>query len=255
VSVVALVKDVVQIAFWFAAGVIAFLSYNQARKSIFQPAKNEVFRAQIENLQELVHKLNWKSGLEAWEYSGLKASADISLHTQFKDYAEERFSAVIVSSQVETISSVGAIFSTNATGFGLIQGPADSSDENGDWTKKPINWENYVWEIFEISAGHQEIVELLNVALNNPVLPRVVISMLQSLQQELDDTAIRAAQDLEKIVREFPRHYPTKESLAGANLTWASNMRHERGQRLYDKLNELKQTIRGYLKTDELFGV
>ncbi|WP_297780858.1 hypothetical protein [uncultured Roseovarius sp.] len=97
-------------------------------------------------------------------------------------------------------------------------------------------------------------MNLLDEASNNPVLPSPIISKVRSLQKELNETARRAAKDLEKIVRQFPRHYPNPNSLDGADLTWAQNMRIERGQKLYDELNVLKLEIRDYLQTDKLFG-
>ena len=48
--------DWVQIAFWIAAGLVAVLSYLQARKTFFQPLKLEVFKLQMALLAR-VHEL------------------------------------------------------------------------------------------------------------------------------------------------------------------------------------------------------
>ncbi|WP_414831737.1 hypothetical protein [Afifella sp. YEN Y35] len=90
-AAVAIVKDFVQIIFWCVAGVLAVLSYRQARKSIFQPAKNEVFKIQIKEIQDIMKKLDWKSSIEDWEKSGLRDSSDMSLYNIFKLYVRDRF--------------------------------------------------------------------------------------------------------------------------------------------------------------------
>ncbi|WP_170546522.1 hypothetical protein [Ruegeria arenilitoris] len=249
-----MVKNLTQIGFWIVAGSVAWLSYRQARRTIFQPAKNEVFKVQIEKLQELMQLLNWKSDFDAWRASGLSTSADISMNSLFKTYAKDRFSAEVKPKAEDKASSVGMIVSPNATGFEKIVGPADDADESEKRPHHVYDWENYTWETFEVSSRYQEVVELLDEVSNNPVLPHEILSKVNNLQKELHDAAIRAAHDLEKVVREFPRHYPNRECLDGADLTWAHNMREERGQNLYIKLNELKQAIRTYLQTDELFG-
>lgn len=249
-----IVKDVVQIGFWVVAGTVAWLSYSHARRTIFQPARNEVFKVQIETLQQLMQKLNWKSGLEAWIASGLASSADISMNRLFKAYAKDRFAVAIESEAYDKLSSVAMMVSPDAKGFKLIQGPADDNDEDEAGTKLNFDWGNYTWDTFDVSAKYQEVMNLVDEASNDPVLPLPIISKVRSLQKEMNNTVVRAAKDLERIVREFPRHYPNPNSLDGADLTWAHNMRTERGQRLYDELNELKQEIRNYLQTDKLFG-
>lgn len=251
---VGLLKDIAQIVFWVIAALIAWLSYRQAKKSIFQPAKNEVFKVQINALQSLLKKLDWRSSIEAWSASGLDTSAQISLNNVFKSYAKDQFNAELASKSAEELVSVGAIVSPKATGFQLIKGPADEAEDDDDFDQEAVSWECFNWQTFAISAQFQQVSDLIQHALNDPVLPLSIISKVERLNDELHQSAIRAAEDLEKAVREFPRHYPTKERLDGANLTWVHNMREERGEGLFKALNELKEAIRNYLNSDELLG-
>lgn len=248
------VKDVAQILFWLLAASIAWLSYRQAKRSIFQPAKNEVFKAQIETLKTLLNSLNWKSSGEAWHESGLYDSSQLSLNSAFRQFAKEQFGADI--QQVTEIQSVavGLIVSPDAKGFELVKGPADDVDERIGSDTKSLSWEEYNWEVFEVSSQQQKISDLIEDALSNPVLPSTIIERIEKLGEELHASAVRAAEDIERTAREFPRHYTSVESLDGANLTWASNMREERGDGLFEALLEVKQAIRAYLKSDDILG-
>ncbi|WP_418594914.1 hypothetical protein [Ponticoccus sp. (in: a-proteobacteria)] len=253
-QVVGLVKDIVQILFWLIAALIACLSYRQAKKSIFQPAKNEVFKVQIDTLQSLLKNLNWKSSIEAWYDSGLATSAEISLGREFKRFAKDQFDADMASESEEKLVSVGMIVSPSASGFRLIKGPADQAEGDDEFDHEAFSWETYSWETFEVSREFQQVTDLIEHALSDPVLPLSVITKVELLRDELHKSAMRAAEDLEQTVREFPRHYPSKESLKSADLTWAHNMRKERGEELFKALIELKKAIREYLRSDELLG-
>ncbi|WP_414831736.1 hypothetical protein [Afifella sp. YEN Y35] len=135
----------------------------------------------------------------------------------------------------------------------LVMGPADDVDE--EIIKRKIIWEEFKWEMFEVSARLQGVVDFLEESSNNPVLHSGIASKIGCLLSELRHSAIRAAEDMERMVREFPRHYPTKESINSVNLAWAQNMQNERGDKIYYKLEELKREIRNYLSADELFGL
>lgn len=245
-------KDAVQIAFWVIGASLAVLSYRHAKTSIFQPAKNEVFKIQIATLQSLLGELNWRSTVECWHGSGLSSSAQITLNRAFKGYAKDQFGAEIASDMDENLISVGGIISPNASGFRLIKGPADEVDDGDACVTKEVTWSEFNWEIFDVSDRFQNLNDQIESALNDPVMPSKVLSEIRNFHAELLNSAKRAAEDVEKAVREFPRHYSTEQSLQGADLTWAHNMRHERGEKLFQALNEVKKSVRSYLQSDDL---
>lgn len=251
-TAIAIIKDISQIVFWAVGAVIAILSFRQAKKSIFQPAKNEVFKVQIASIQSLLKELNWKSSLEAWQDSGLDTSAEITLGRAFESFALHQHGTKIMSDRLNSLVSVGGIISPEAKGFRLIKGPADevdSEDKSLDW---PPIWSDFTWETFSISERLDNLINILGYAASDPVLPRSVISSIEALLKEIHESAIRAAKDVESAVREFPRHYPSQLTLKSADLTWAHNMREERGVKIFAKLNELRKATRDYLRSDML---
>lgn len=245
-------KDIVQILFWGVGAFLAVLSYQHAKVSIFQPAKNEVFKVQIAVLQSLLKELNWKSSIESWDKSGLGTSAQISLNGYFKRYAKDQHDAEMSSEVEKNLVAVGGIFSPSAKGFQLVKGPADEVENDSALDVDETSWSEFKWDIFEISTEFQSLSDKIEGALNDPVLPSMILSEIENFREELHKSAMRAAEDVEKAVRQFPRHYPTKESLNGATLTWAHNLREERGEKLLEALNVLKKSVRKYLQSDEL---
>ena len=251
-EIVGFLKDITQIMFWLTGSSIAFFSYRQAKRSIFQPAKNEVFKVQISALQSLMTDLSWRSSLEAWRDSGLEESAEMTLSKVFVEYAEYQFGVKIASQKAEHHVPVAVIVSTKSSCFELIQGPADEAINSDPPPKEKTNWEDYCWETFELGEQYKKIDDLLHQASSNPVLPLLIISKLGDLREEFERSAIRAAEDIEQAARQFTRHYPSVETLKGADLFWAHNIRKERGEALFNALIVLRKEIREYLKSDRL---
>jgi hypothetical protein len=49
-----LVKDITQIVFWAVAATVAVLTYRQARRTILQPIRTEVFKLQLQAMSEIM---------------------------------------------------------------------------------------------------------------------------------------------------------------------------------------------------------
>ena len=47
-----ILKNLIQIGFFFLTGVLAYFSYRHAKKSLFSPMKNEIFKKQVLKLEE-----------------------------------------------------------------------------------------------------------------------------------------------------------------------------------------------------------
>lgn len=246
------IKDLAQIIFWVIGSCVAIKSYRHAKVSIFQPAKNEVFKVQIAALQALLREISWKSSIETWSESGLASSFQVNINRCFREYAKDQFDANMSSQNDKQLSSVGAIISSNARGFRLIKGPADMRDYDDEFSKEDFSWSEFTWETFDFTEQFRITDDLISSAINDPVMPLKIQQSVKALHEELTKTVLRTAEDLEKAVRQFPRHYPTRESLQGADLTWTHNMSEERGEKLFQALDALKKNIRAYLQSDEL---
>ena len=83
--------DWVQIAFWIAAGLVAVLTYLQARKTFFQPLKLEVFKLQMALLAR-VHELcvgpERRGTVQAFD---LNRIGSVNAYLALADYARTQF--------------------------------------------------------------------------------------------------------------------------------------------------------------------
>jgi hypothetical protein len=228
-----------------------------SKAKYFPTRQNEVFKTQVQDIQALLNDLNWKSHIDAWEHSGLKASSDISIDQIFREYARDRLGAEIENGTEHRLAQSGMIVSPNARLFRKIVGPADEAirtSSHDEPSRRTYDWEAFEWETFPIGSQLENTILILEGALSNPILPTLIINCIQGIRNELHETCVRSAEDIAKIAHEFPRHYDTAEKLEGADLTWARNMRIERGEKLFLSYMRLKQEVRKYLKTDSLFG-
>ncbi|UWR72032.1 hypothetical protein [Phaeobacter inhibens] len=248
-------KTLVQIAFWITASSVAVLTYRQALKSIFQPAKNEVFKVQISKMQEILSTLHWKSSLEAWEAAGIQSSAQITVDSLFEQYAHERLGAKLRRKKEPQEKSAGMLVSADSDLFSKVVGPADetTSESTTQPTKKVDTWADFKLHHVHIGTKFSDTTALLQSYLSDPVLPAQVCFKIEALLREHHNAIISTKGDLEAIAREFERHYPDESSLENINLAWTRNMFTERGEKLFSALAELRTAIRTYLNTDTLF--
>lgn len=117
---------IIQSIFWTIAATVGILSYMQARKTIFQPAKNEVFKVQINDLKKILSDLNWISQSECINKSGLDESIKLNINIIFFDYIKHNFKTDLdISKGPYKFAVGGAIIDPSA--LKLIEGPADLS--------------------------------------------------------------------------------------------------------------------------------
>lgn len=241
-----------QILFWLVAGTVAVLTFRQAKRTIFQPAKNEVFKVQVEKLQQLMTDLDWRSQREADRCSGLEEAFVLTTRHFFDSFAIQEFGEFLQLESGTEIEKMGALRNPNAGGFELIRGPADEC-ESEPRPRRKVDWAAFEWELLYFGPRYVETRVALDGYLSNPILPEAVLSVLRDLDAEVFSSFQRCAEDVQRVVRELPRHYPDEAAFAYPNFDWANNARKERGQRLAQAHENLRSAIRAYLRTDELF--
>lgn len=246
------INAIVQIAFWFVAASIAILTYLQARRTVFQPAKNEVFKAQISRLQEVLSKLNWRNNIEAAEMTGVSGSARITIDNIFVEYAQAALN-VTVKRKSEPEKARGMLISGQADFLERIQGPADKQqEEKTEEQNMRDDWNDYELHFIETSEKYIKTSEVLEEYISDPLLPDRIIQLLRRVRDTQHESLLRCKDDIQKIARAFPRHYPDADSLKNIDLTWTHNELTERGDKLFETMKDLRREIREYLQSDRL---
>lgn len=85
---------IAQIAFWLVVGTLAVLTYLQARKTVFQPIKTEVFKLQLASLTNLSKHLYGLNDRQLYSYFGLDRMLHENAWLALDEYAESVLGAV-----------------------------------------------------------------------------------------------------------------------------------------------------------------
>lgn len=105
-----------QVLFWIIAALIAFLTYRQAKKTIFSGSRNEVFKLQIEEIKKLLDFLGKRESFDYdtddkvqrislinifnffinnFEEISLSSTEKLNMHIELKKNPSDKFSYII----------------------------------------------------------------------------------------------------------------------------------------------------------------
>ncbi len=259
-STIAAVKDVFQILFWIIAGTLAVLTYQKAQRTIFQPAKNEVFKLQVQRLQEILKFLDFRSAIDAWKKSGIRECTIATMEESFISFAGIFHQCEIAQPECDRELPVGMIVSPTSKRllFVKVSGPANTF-ESSETQKKQMSpakqWKSFEIEHFNIFPTFFNFSEQLRAFSSDPILQRSIVAKLELLINSLNESALAAISEVNVISKGFSKHYSSIDDLQLADLTWTHNEFSDRGALLFNSYLTLKAEIREYLRTDELFIV
>ncbi len=213
---------------------------------------------QVEKIQEIMKFLDWESQRDAWSKSGAEECAQRALDMVFLHFASERWGVELRSSKVYDGDRAGCVVAIKPDGypFRKIVGPADEVDASEEPPQSvDIDWSEYELISMDYFEQFDIVSSRISAYCADPLVPEVILENLISLRSAMAETLHISRNEIQTIARDFPRHYPSKESLTNANLAWANNQFEDRGQHLFSAYKKLRKAIREYLKTDELFAV
>jgi hypothetical protein len=256
-SVASHVPTFVQVFFWVTGAVLAILTYRRAKKSVLQPAKTEVFKLQVAKLQLLLDALNWNGSQDAWERSGLKQSFEMNVSELLQAYAKTLDLTPTPETENMWPKPASSFFREDVAGDGeLVLIEPGARRYQAPQKAKLQSWADYKHIWVHMGPIMRETLEKLDSFHADPVIPTFVAEELQRLRAELLAAVQAIGPTMDKIATSIGDHYPTAEDFKEAEWGWINNQ-HPSEDRygFYTGLEQLRGSIRQYLKSDQMFDL
>lgn len=260
--IVTLIKDIVNIIFFIAVGIMGVLTYLQAKKTIFMPIRTETFKLQLKLFEDIfafIEENNRDLFINTFEYRKIfKINAWFLLDV----YAETFFAGKIEinkdmrNQMLAEAPIINMAFKhkdkIESTDDGLILDVSYAKNKAKDSTDKLADWKQYEYVAVHITNHFQGQMDQLGRFISSPLLPNKIKALVREFQVGAYRNLHIMAEVFTEAAKELPTKYPSPESLLNANRSWIWNMFIEKRVRLEELSDKIYDHINEYLNTERL---
>ncbi len=257
-----LIRDILEGVFYFVIGIITISTYLQARKTIFQPIKVEVFKEQIHLFSELLSFFMGKGETVLRDEFAFQKTFFVNAMRFFDDYAELFFDADIdretrpyngkdCPSSIISEEHLIKYFSPAVDHTKPEQ--SEDSQEKPDPRTRAAIWSNYEYYQTFLPKKHTIKIEELRKIIDSPLLPRELVTLLEEYLRIIDQNVSIIPEILTKASGEMPEKYPNSEQLMNSSLDWLNFRYNDKISNLEDTAKEIIEYIRNYYISDKIF--
>lgn len=247
-------KDIVQIVFWLLAGVLAVLTYRQARRTVLQPIRTEVFKEQLKVMSEVMSLFVGKSEVPLREdfkfYTLFNANACYLLDSYAASVFDMRFdpdkrlyNSTDCPMKIHTIESIKKTSgSQDGSGSALY-----SQVYVGDWS---------LHEVDRLYLNKQccEMTQRITQLLENPLLPSRMVELLSEYLKIVGNNQSILMRLLEKESKSLAAKFPSLHDMGG-HAVWSRDLLAEymkEFEHFKPVADEIVKFVRCYFGTDNL---
>lgn len=257
------VEALFQIAFWVTVGAVAVLSFLQARKTLFQPIKTEVFKAQLEEMKRILGLFVGKGEVELRRDWGLDKAAYVNCMRMFDAYAGNFFDKVVERDDrpynkhnCPQSLILGSSLKVADDHFKQdSQRVTAAHSEARDPRVRAALWGDYKHDEIHIPREFVERDKVLQSFLENPLVPGESVSQLSEFRDVLLANVNIIGEVLRECAKEMPEKYCNTQDLENASYDWVLNRISRRFRDLRPVAESLVAIIRSHYDVDALMKV
>jgi hypothetical protein len=244
-------------AFWIIAATVTVLSYLQARRSLFQPLRVEVFKLQLQLLTRITSLFTRGGELRLREHFDLDKILKMNTFLMMGAYVSFLAGEPVQPDEVylgELASDAeGSMIILHPDTLVELVGPPDPDAEESRQSAAPMDkWSATKPQRLVITRRFHESVDELEEFLADPLLPDGLREPIERLNEAVHKN-LEAIQDaLGEAAAILPSSYPTIESTGKSNLSWISNIWNRHAVRLEPLATDLVEATRNYFDTKSL---
>lgn len=248
-------KDIAQIAFWLLAGALAILTYRQARRTVLQPIRTEVFKEQLKVMSETMSLFVGKSELPLRD--------DFSFSTLFDANACYLMDSYVASIFDMKFDPDQRPYSpTNCPMKILTMDPGNNSSKLKDSTGSQEevsysqvwvgNWGDYKMDRLLINKQYCEMNQKITRLLENPLLPIKLVELLSEYLTQAAKNQYLLIALLDQESKSLPAKFP---ALPIDHKVWSREL-HGKYMQAFNHLkpiaDEIVKFVRSYFEADNL---
>ncbi|WP_312198316.1 hypothetical protein [Anaerospora hongkongensis] len=248
-------KDVISVLFFITGITITILTYYQAKKTFFQPMKNEVFKQQLDDLKSLMKIFAGKKETDLREQFGFDLLVRANTALLLDNYTLHMFGQHLFNSEKapfnkekcpSCIASEKVLMLDNSHIRDTTKQEHQKKPSPDQWTKQEINMILIPKEMSDMQASLETILE-------SPFLPKDCAKLIEHFQE----VCFKNIFLMRKILSECSCHlldkYTSIDSLQNASITWVSNKYYGEFSSLKKEADIISDHIKNYLEVDNLY--
>lgn len=251
-------------AFFIVAGVLAILSYRQARRTLFQPLQVEVFKAQLAELRAVGEFFGRQSETELREHFAFPDLLKMNAQFMYDEYARSRFG---VDADRETRlygpkHCPGAVLRPGwaRKHLTILVGDRQSQPALEDAAREarradneqPESWSDYEHGHIFLPAKYWTSEYTVASFLKSPLLPHVLAKAIQEFMTRVSENVRIIAEILTQGATEMPARYRTQADLEDGAYHWLHRRMVERLQPMVPHAEAITSLIRAHYGADGL---
>ncbi len=260
-----LVKLVFQIVFWGIIATIAILTYLWARRTIFQPIRTEVFKAQLEELTNILRMFVGKEELELRDAFGFEKLFHVNACRMYDSFAATFFDVKqdIDERPYNRTECPSSLFTTDYAEKHVRVMDGHTRDVNTpkceegppDPRVRAAMWNDYTHGELHVPQTFSEMEKKLSDLLDNPLLPSEVTTLIKAYQELAFSNLEMVRNILKEAAPQMVGNYPTVESLGESSYEWIRGQYLHKFRDLKPKADEIVSFVRSYYGTDNVMKV
>lgn len=188
------IKKLVEILYYCIFCIVAILTYKGARRTLFLPFDNEVFKFQIKEMEEVYRYSASPEKL----YSGLKKNIYLNIIYVVNDYIEFNNwkETNLKFNKNDFLEDIKYSF--------IMKDDINTFIDNNNSKAKLNNWAEYKLEEFYISSTFQEEEKKLDKYINSPFLPKELLVELEKTLEKVEIINSLLREKISKISNDLP---------------------------------------------------
>jgi hypothetical protein len=253
-----LATKIVQIAFWAIASAVAVLTYRHARRTVLQPIRTEIFKAQLQAMSQIMGLFLGKDELALRREFDFDALFHVNLWRLIDAYAMNFFDVQIDPESrpynwKDCPMRMGVRDSDNRPSTSHLRQPnQDAPHPKSDPRVRSATWSRYQTEFIYINRKYCEAERNLNTFLENPLLPQRLVGLLTEYRWTAAQNQLLLHEILDAAAPELPEKYTTLEQLERISPDWLWNRYMHDFKNLKPVAAEIVTFIRDYFDPDNL---
>jgi len=253
---VAVLKDLVNIAFFVIAAAVAVLTYRRVRDTLLAPMRTEVFKAQLRELTEAYTFLRDTRdvGLDPFD---LGSVVYLNAQAMMDAYVASTFPGKLLRTEEfekkRKDNVAGAFIEAGTYGKRWRYPSPVTHQEDSSREHKSPPWSEYKHDCVVYTKQFVERERELDRLKGSPFLPSAVQVVLQELRRKVEENLHIIGKLMTELARELPMHYPDPQDVYNSDLAWVHNKYNEVKVELEEPVEKGLAFVRDYLSADAVF--
>jgi hypothetical protein len=254
-DIVGLIKDIAQIVFWAIAATVALVTYRQARRTILQPIRTEVFKAQLAALSEILGMFIGKMELDlrhAFDFEKLFQVNTLALYDAFAaNFFDIHFDHG-TRSYDECPMFEGAATYNPGVAINHVEGGEEINAPAPDPRLRAARWASYNHDRLYINKEFVTMEARLSAILENPLLPSGLIELLAKYRSIACQNRSLVRDVLVAGAQEMAEKYPSLELFRRSKFDWLHHRYIDGFKHLRPTADEITKYIRAHFDVESL---